>query len=134
MNKKGLIFAFSIFGVATLGIVGMAGYAASQPQGGLTRVSAENEVYKLNTKLNFGAEYVSPAAGEKFNGVDGYHFIASASSGTDWHIKTWNYGGDWSLTVDTTYTLTYELKVIPLNLMSCGYEKMSFSRCLISMI
>lgn len=126
MNKKGLIFAFSVFGVAVLGIVGMAGYAASRPQGGLTRVSAENEVYKLNTKLNFGGEYVKDtgAAGNKYNGADGYHFVATASSGTDWHIKMYNFGGDWSLTVNTTYTLTYELKVV-----SCPNDSFSVVVC-----
>ena len=116
MNKKGLIFAFSVFGAVTLGIVGMAGFAAPKGQSVFSKASAENEVYKLNTKLNFGAEYVADtgAAGDKYNGVDGYHFVATASSssGTDWHIKMWNFGGDWSLTVDTKYTLTYEIKVV----------------------
>ena len=50
MNKKGLIFAFSVFGVATLGIVGMAGYAASQPQAGVFKqvkaVSVNSDIFE----------------------------------------------------------------------------------------
>ena len=108
MNKKELAVVFSVFGAATLGIVGMAGLNAAQ---------AQNEyivpAHALNS-LEWAKNIWGQCDTEKssaYNGVDGIHFVIKSATGvSDNQVNSMNTVGV-SLDDGVKYDLDAEIVI-----------------------
>ena len=112
MNKKGLVFAFSVFGVATLGIVGMATYAASDSRFGVYR---QVEAARFNTMTfdirndGVGEEPKTTMTYTSKYTADGLELHVTAG-----HFEDWAFGlVKWNIPVEkgSTYWCEFTLKV-----------------------
>ena len=100
------------FGLVAMGAVAAIAVATGVHKNEMTiGTVAEDTVYNYN-HLNFDGRIDGAATGNQFKGVDGHHFEISSCLGTkDWHVTLFNYDGDWTLTVDKQYKLSFEYKI-----------------------
>ena len=91
MNKKGLIFGFGIVLAGVLGVVGMAGYAATKVQN--EYVVPAHALNSLEWEANIWGE-CDKTKSSAFNGVDGIHFIIKSATGvSDNQVNSMNTVG-----------------------------------------